>query len=98
MDIDENQQEQEIGIAQAQIESVPEESKNQSISPGPSRIPRYNRISNSLASAPSTSTIRLNSTTSLTLLNRKYHLLLIIENEIAFLATYLRLQRFHLPI
>ena len=57
MDIDENQLEQEIGISQAQIEPVPEESKSQSISSRPSRIPRYNRISNSLASAPSTSAI-----------------------------------------
>ena len=58
MDIDENQQEQEIVIPQAQIEPVPEESKSQSISPRPSRIPISNRISNSLVSPPSTSTIR----------------------------------------
>ena len=64
MDIDENQQEQEIGISQAQIEPVPEESKNQSISPKPSRIPRSNRISNSLVSPPSTSTNKLNSAAS----------------------------------
>ena len=64
MDIDENQQEQEISIPQAQIELVPEESMSQSISPRLSRIPRFNRNSNSLASPPSTSTIRLNSTAS----------------------------------
>jgi len=64
MDIDENQQEQEIGIAQAQIEPVPEESKSQSISSRPSHIPRFNRNSNSLASAPSTSTNKLNSAAS----------------------------------
>ena len=45
MDIDENQQEQEIVIPQAQIESVSDESKNQSISSRPSHIPRYNRNS-----------------------------------------------------
>ena len=55
MDIDENQQEQEIGIAQAQIEPVSDESKNQSISPRPSRISRSNRDSNSLAPPPTTS-------------------------------------------
>jgi len=64
MDIDENQQEQEIGISQAQIEPVSDESKNQSISSRPSHIPRFNRNSNSLASAPSTSTNRLNSAAS----------------------------------
>ena len=64
MDIDENQQEQEIGISQAQIEPVPEELKSQSISPKPSRIPTFNRNSNSLASAASTSTNRLNSAAS----------------------------------
>ena len=100
MDIDENQQEQEqeIGISQAQIEPVPEESKSQSISPKPSHIPRFNRISNSLASPPSTSTIRLNQQHLIHYLHRKYHILLIIENEIAFLKTYLRLQRFLLLI
>ena len=36
--IDENQQEQELVIPQTQIEPVPDESKNQSISPRPSRI------------------------------------------------------------
>ena len=60
MDIDENQQEQEIVISQAQIEPVSDESKNQSISPRPSRIPRFNRISNSLASPPSISTKYIN--------------------------------------
>ena len=64
MDIDENQQEQEIGISQAQIEPVSDESKSQSISSRPSHIPRFNRNSNSLASAPSTSTNRLNSAAS----------------------------------
>ena len=64
MDIDENQREQEIGISQAQIEPVSDESKNQSISSRPSHIPRSNRDSNSLASPPSTSTIRLNSAAS----------------------------------
>ena len=96
MYIDENQKEQEIGISQAQTEPVPDESKNQSIL---SSIPRFNRISNSLASPQSTSTIRLNSTASSLLSESKIYLLLIIENEPAFLATYLRLQRrFHLPI
>jgi hypothetical protein len=71
LDIDENRQEQEIGISQAQIEPVPDESKSQSISPKPSRIPRFNRISNSLVSPPSTSTIRLNSTASHTLSESK---------------------------
>ena len=50
MDIDENQQEQEIVISQAQIESVSDESKKQSISPRSSRIPRSNRNSSSLVS------------------------------------------------
>ena len=64
MDIDENHQEQEIVISQAQIESVSDESKNQSISSRPSHIPRFNRISNSLVSPPSTSTNNLNSAAS----------------------------------
>ena len=64
MDIDENQQEQQIGIPQAQIEPVPEESTSQSISPRLSRIPRFNRNSSSLTSPSSTSTIQLNSTAS----------------------------------